>query len=180
MLNLRQFQTEATVWGITLRERFELEVNAREGLKPLDEFTDEDRREEEFRGRVTDVLIANGLHKRAARYVECHRLGYCLVCEGEKPHSFFSVSCCDLRFCPRCGPRMFARLYEKYSPVLAFLRAHPRKGFLLRELTLTSKNTGALSAEEIKQFNRAVKKALKSLMHGVEGWGAIWCDEVGF
>ena len=180
MLNLRQLQTEATVWGISLRERFELEGHVRGGLKPLYEVTDEDRWEEEFRGRVADVLIENGLGKRAARFMECHRFGYCLQCEGEKPHMFFSVLCCDLRFCPRCGARMFARLIEKYSPVLSHLKAHPRRGYLLRELTLTSRNTGNLTADQIKKFNKDVKNTLKALMRGEKGWGAIWCDEVGF
>jgi hypothetical protein len=180
MLNVRQFQQEADAWGVSLRERFELEGHIRGGLKPLDLFTEEDRREEDFRARVADVLIENDLAKRAARYVECHRFGYCLQCEGEKPHTFFSVLCCDLRFCPRCGARMFARLYEKYSPVLSYLKAHLRRSYLLRELTLTSRNTGVLTAEQIKKFNKDVKNTLKTLMRGEKGWGVIWCDEIGF
>jgi len=180
MLNVRQFQAEPSAWNITLRERFELEGHVRGGLKPLDEFTEEDRREEEFRGQVADVLIEHSLGKRAARFMECHMFGYRLQCEGEKPHMFFSVLSCDLRFCPRCGARMFARLCEKYSPVLSHLKAHPRRGYLLRELTLTSRNTGVLTAEQVKKFNKDVKNTLKALMHGQKGWGAIWCDEVGF
>jgi hypothetical protein len=180
MLNLRQFQAEATDWGISLRERFELEGHIRGGLKPLDEFAEGDRREEDFRGRVADILIENGLEKRAARYMECSRFGYCLECEGQKPHKFFSVLCCDIRFCPHCASRMFARLYQKYSPILAHLGSHSRRGFLLRELTLTSRNTGVLNAEQIKQFNKDVKRTLKTLMQSIKGWGAIWCDEVGF
>jgi hypothetical protein len=32
----------------------------------------------------------------------------------------------------------------------------------------------------VKKFNEDVKKTLKELMRGIKGWGAIWCDEVGF
>lgn len=179
MVDLRQFQAEADEWGISLRERFELDGHIRGGLKPLDRFTEEDRKEKVFRGRVADVLIENRMVKRAARFIECLRFGYCLACEGQEAHKFFAVHRCDFRFCPNCAPRMFLQLYEKYSPLLSQISAHVRQGFLLREITLTSANSGTLTSQQIKKFNQDVKKTLKQLMRGVEGWGAIWSDEVG-
>jgi hypothetical protein len=179
VVNLRQFQDEAKAWGISLRERFELDGHIRGGLRPLDRFTEEDRKEEEFRGRVADVLIAARMVKRAARFMECSRFGYVLTCEGHDTHKFFAATRCDFRFCPNCAPRMFRQLYEKYSPLLAHISAHSRKGFRLREITLTSVNTGTLTSQQIKKFNQDVKKTLKQLMRGVDGWGAIWSDEVG-
>jgi hypothetical protein len=179
VLDLRRFQNEADVWGISLCERFELENYARGGLRPLDSFMEEDHREADFRRRVADVLIANGMPKRAGRFMECSRFGYCLACEGQETHKFFAVDRCDFRFCPNCAPRMFLQLHEKHSPILSHVGAHPRRGFMLREITLTSVNTGTLTSQQIKKFNQDVKRTLKQLMRGVEGWGAIWSDEVG-
>ena len=166
--------------GLSLRERFELDAHLREGLKPLEAMTDQDRQDEDFRGRVGDVLIANHLCSKAKRYMECSLFGCCLQCQGDGHHEFFSPLYCDLRFCPRCGPRQYARLVAKYVPVLTYVRTYPKRGYRLRELTLTSKNTGTLTSEQIRTFNEHVKKTLEKIMAGTKGWGAIWCDEVGF
>jgi hypothetical protein len=69
---------------------------------------------------------------------------------------------------------------KKYEPVLKAVSTHKGPGRRIREITLTSRNTGDLTAAQIKKFNLDIKKILKSLMKGVKGWGAIWCDEVGF
>jgi ribosomal protein S27AE len=180
MLNLGQLTREANQAGISLRERLELEGHIRGGLRPLDAYTEEDHREQNFRAKVVDVLTANGLAKKGTRYLECSRFGYCLECDGPLRHRFFSAFYCDLRFCSNCGARTFARLYQKYAPILSYVRSYPQRGFLIRKITLTSKNTGLLTSEQIKKFNEDVKATLKTLLCGVEGWGALWCDEVGF
>jgi hypothetical protein len=55
-----------------------------------------------------------------------------------------------------------------------------KSGFRLREITLTSSNKGVLTKGQPKPFNEAVKFTLRELMDDVQGWGALWCDEVGF
>jgi hypothetical protein len=177
---LGSFESEAEAWGISLGDRYELETLCRPSLKPLEKFTHEDHADFEFRSRVAEALIFGGLPGKAARYLECARKGIVLCCEGHDHHEFFSPMYCDLRFCPRCAPRRFARLYAKHSPVLEHIRRHPIRGFRLRGITLTSRNTGELSTEQIKKFNKDVKKTLRLLMKGVKGWGAIWVNEVGF
>lgn len=180
MLNFGQIETEARFWDISIRERVELQARAAGGICRNADSEDAERKEGEFRACVGDVLISAGLAKKAARYMECSRFAVCLECDGDGRHRFFSPLYCDLRFCPRCGRRMFARLYAKYVPVLSYLRSHHCRGYGLREITLTSKNEGTLTSEQIKRFNLEVKNTLKRLMHHVSGWGAIWCDEVGF
>ena len=180
MIDLAHYEEQARDWGLSLRERFELDAHLREGLKPLEGMTDADRLEEDFRGKVGDILISNRLFSKAKRYMECSRFGCCLQCQGEAHHEFFSPLYCDLRFCPRCGPRQYARLVAKYGPVLTYVRTYPQRGYRLRELTLTSRNTGTLTSEQIRTFNEHVKKTLERIMAGTRGWGAIWCDEVGF
>jgi hypothetical protein len=69
---------------------------------------------------------------------------------------------------------------EKYLPIVAEIAKKPRRGFAFREITLTTKSTGTLTSEQVLKFNRDVKKALKILMKGVSGWGALLCDEVGY
>jgi hypothetical protein len=50
----------------------------------------------------------------------------------------------------------------------------------MREITLTSRNTGTLNSEQILKFNDQVKEVLIRLTKGFAGWGALSCDEVGF
>jgi hypothetical protein len=72
------------------------------------------------------------------------------------------------------------RLIEKYVPAVRALISQRRPGYSLREITLTTRKGDTLNSQQIKEFNEAVKNTLKRLMKGVDGWGAIWCDEVGF
>ena len=180
MTGLAKFESEAREWGIPLSVRIALDSVCRPSLKPLESFDDDDHRDLEFREHVAEVLLFNFLGQKADRYIDCGRRGFRLRCEGEEHHEFFSALYCDLRFCLRCAPRRFARLYAKHAGVLDFVRRSPRRSFLLREITLTSANTGVLASEQIKKFNKDVKKTLKLLMKGVEGWGALCVDEVGF
>ena len=180
MIDVAKFEAQAHEWGISLADRFELESLSRTSIRPLDKFDEEDHKEFEFRGQVAEVLTFHGLAHKANRYIDCARRGYRLRCEGPDQHEFFSPLYCDLRFCPRCAPRRFARLYARHAPVLDFIRHNSRRGFLLREITLTSTNTGELTSEQIKKFNQDVKRTLKALMKGVQGWGALVVDEVGF
>ena len=177
---LEGFESEAQAWGISLADRYDLETLCRPSLKPLEKFTAEDHADFEFRSHVAEVLMFAGLTGKAARYLDCARKGVVLRCQGHEQHEFLSPMYCDLRFCPRCAPRRFARLYAKHSAVLGHIHRHPIRGFRLRGITLTSRNTGELVTDQIKKFNKDVKKTLRLLMKGVKGWGAIWVNEVGF
>jgi hypothetical protein len=182
MIDLRKAESEASQWGISLREWMQLQTRALGNLEPPEssDDSDDDANDEKWRAQVADVLIENDLAPKAKRYIECSRFAIRYECQGPDRHQLFSPAYCDLRFCPRCGPRQYARLMEKYTPALKFISKTPRRGFRARELTLTSKNTGSLTSDQILKFNRDVKKTFKILMKGVSGFGVIWCDEVGF
>jgi hypothetical protein len=157
-----------------------LQVQIFGNIDVFGDFDIDDEPAEEWRGLVSQVLIEHELFSKANHYMECCRYAHLYQCKGEKRHDLFSPIYCDLRFCPSCAPRQFARLIEKYEPVLKAVSAQKKVGFQIREITLTTRNTGSLTPEQIKKFNLDVKTILKSLMHDVDGWGAIWCDEVGF
>ncbi len=180
MIDTSRFRTEADAWGIPLGERFELEAVIRPSFKPLDEFEEEDHRDLAFRRAVADVLISNNLDSKAKRYLSCSRKGRIWRCEGPEQHGYFIPEGCDLRFCPRCAPRQFARLFKKHAAAVDRMHSHARRGFMLRKIELTTENLGTLDTEQIKRFHAQVKKTFKTLMKGVEGWGALIVDEVGF
>jgi hypothetical protein len=71
-------------------------------------------------------------------------------------------------------------LVKKYEPILKSVESSAKPGFRFREITLTSRNVGSLSPLQVNEFNLEIKKTLKFSMRKVTGWGAIWCDEVGF
>lgn len=171
---------ESAQWNISLSERFELEALARSNLKPVNKFEDDDWVDLEFRSIVAEVLTERGLMKKAERFLLCSRQAILLRCKGDLAHEFFSPHYCDLRFCSVCGPRQFRRLYAKHSGVLTFISRRSRRGFRLRLITLTSRNTGSLAYEDIKRFNAQVKATLLRLLGGVTGWGALAVLEVGF
>jgi ribosomal protein S27AE len=179
MIDVIKAEAQATQWGIPLRVWLELQVQIFGNVDAFGDSDIDDGPDEEWRGQVAQVLIEHKLLSKANRYVECCRYAHLYQCKGEKPHDLFSPIYCDLRFCPRCGTRQFARLIKKYEPVLKAVSAYKKAGFRIREITLTTRNTGDLTSAQIKKFNRDIKKTLKSLMHGLKGWGAIWCDEVG-
>jgi hypothetical protein len=180
MIDVIKAEGQATQWGIPLRDWLELQVQIFGNVDAFGDSDIDDELDEEWRGQVSQVLIEHKLFSKAKRYMECSRYAHLYQCKGEGKHDLFSPIYCDLRFCPRCAPRQVARLIEKYEPVLKAVSAHKKAGFRVREITLTSRKTGSLTPAQIKKFNLDIKKTLKSLMRGVDGWGAIWCDEVGF
>jgi hypothetical protein len=179
-VDLAQFEAEAAAWGISLSDRMELESLCQSNTKEVNDLDDDDWKDFGFRSEVAQVLIDNRLEKKGYRYLDCGRKAVHLRCEGEEHHEFCSPLHCDLRFCPTCAPRIYAKLYAKHAPVLSFLKGHRRPGFRLREITLTVLNTGTLTRDMVKRCNLDAKKTLRQLMRGVKGWGAVWVDEVGF
>lgn len=180
MIDIRKAEREAALWGIPLTDYMTLHVRVRGTVDVFGDSKLNDGPEETWRETVADVLVENGLFSKANRFLQCSKFAHLYQCEGAAVHKLFSPIYCDLRFCPRCAPRQFARLMRKYEPIVRAVSGERKPGFKLREITLTSANLGTLSAEQVKAFNKAVKATLKSLMKKVEGWGAIWCDEVGF
>lgn len=180
MIDIKKAEQEAVSWGISLVDYMELNVRVHGTVDVFGDSTLNDGPEENWREVVAEVLVENGLVPKGNRFLQCSKFAHLYKCEGPAPHKLFSPIYCDLRFCPRCGPRQFARLIKKYEPIVRAVSAERTPGFRLREITLTSANLGSLTAHQITVFNKAVKDTLKRLMRQVKGWGAIWCDEVGF
>jgi len=174
--NLEQ---EARAWGLSLDERVELEELCRTVSEPAGHKS-ETWTTFDFRNEVAEGLISNSLVNKAVHYRDCHRKGMVVECQGKTKHKFAMPYCCDSRFCSFCAPRIFMRLYKKHSLVLEHIRTHPIPDYRLREITLTSLNTGRVTNEGVKQFNACVKKTVKILMKGHPKCGAFSVDEVGF
>jgi hypothetical protein len=174
------FAIEAQEWGISLAERLELQEICRGEHLLIAPTTAETWKSLDFRYEVSENLISENFKNKGLRFRDCHRKGMVVECKGQDKHRFAIAYCCDLRFCSFCAPRSFMRLMKKHSPVLEHIRSHPRSDFRLREITLTSLNTGTITKQQVNAFNGYVKKALMILMKGVQGWGALSVDEVGF
>jgi hypothetical protein len=55
-----------------------------------------------------------------------------------------------------------------------------RRGWVFARLDFTMRNTGQMpDGESIRAMNRAVRRVLRRLLRGREGWGFLWCDEFG-
>ena len=143
MIDVIKAEAQAAEWGIPLREWMELQVNAFGNVDTFGQPHIDHEAEEEWRSVVAQVLIDNHLPSMANRFMECCCYAHLYECTGVEKHSLFSPIYCDLRFCPRCAPRQFARLIEKYEPILKTISANKKKGFRLREITLTARNKAA-------------------------------------
>lgn len=180
MINVNKAEREAAEWGIPLVDWMELQTRTRGTVDVFGDVDLDDQANEDWRSVVADVLVESGLIPKADRFLQCSRFAHLYQCKGADLHQLFSPIYCDLRFCPRCAPRQFARLMKKYEPIVRTLGAKRTRDFRLREITLTSANHGSLAPAQIKRFNQDVKTTLHKLMSEIQGWGAIWCDEVGF
>src|SRR5215472_2024645 len=130
LIDVPQATGEAEAWGIELREWMELRTHVFGNADAFGDFISEDSAEEEWRGRVAQVLIENGHAPKANRYIECCRYGVRIQCKGPDAHQLFSPVYCDLRYCPWCGPRQFARLIEKHSPAIKAVTRERKPGYL--------------------------------------------------
>lgn len=180
MIDVRQAEAQAALWGIPLVEWMELNTQVFGNVDAFGPTFADDDLDEQWRGMVAQVLVENKLASKANRFLECCRYAHLYECKGPDNHALFAPIYCDLRFCPRCAPRQFTRLVEKYQSVLKAVSGSRLAGFRFREITLTTRNTRELTPDQIKKFNNDAKRTLKNLMKGIKNWGALLCDEVGF
>jgi len=102
-----------------------------------------------------------GLQRKAQRQIVCCLYGQQYdgsICGQTQGYRVFR---CKNRYCPLCGPAVFARYFEKYlkleTPIDAFLAHNP--SYRLRILDLTTRSFGQMpKPEEIPRFERDVKK----------------------
>jgi hypothetical protein len=108
----------------------ELQVEVFAKLDVFDDPIFEREPDEDWRGQVADVLVKNELRAKATRFLQCSRYVNLYECAGEEKHRLFSPVYCDLRYRPRCGGRQYARLIEKYVPIIEAVNAQKRPGYL--------------------------------------------------
>jgi hypothetical protein len=139
--------------------------------------------------RRADKLVreGRGLQRKAQRQVACCLYGrqydgsVCGQPQGYQPFS------CKNRYCPRCGPAVFAQYFEKYlaleAPIAAFLGEHPE--YRLRILDLTTRSSGEMpTPSEIQRFERDVKKLHRRIAQHLglppKSIAYLYCSEFGF
>ena len=150
------------------------------------------------RGETAKLLYESGLKTKAYRYGRCGRYaiplsGHDLFCDL-KGRTVVPYRC-GLRFCKECAPRNYRALRDKYEG--GFVRqVEARKylgGYVLARVNFTISCDGhELKPDEIRNFNRAIRKMFRLLFPDVK-WsnpakdkkskarraGLSWCDEFG-
>jgi len=126
-----------------------------------------------------------GLRSKANRQAHCRVLGARWMCANDPAHKFYRAYCCKNRFCPRCGPAVFAELFRKYdrlAPVVKQLvPCWPR---VIAKIDITCLNNGEMpTAAAIRKFNQDVRRFFRAIerLYGLsrKDYGVIWCDEFG-
>ena len=110
-------------------------------------------------------------------------------CRDHAEHVFFGEFKCQCRYCPRCGPGVFAALFGKYVGLWPTVKSLlPRNGFrsrvVIAQLDFTAVNLGRMATpEEIRDFNQdireCVRRTLRESGFGSKQYGFLWCDEFG-
>ncbi len=138
------------------------------------------------RGETAKRMHSLGLKSKSHRYGRCGLYGIPL--QGHdlscplKEKSFGNYHC-GLRFCDLCGPATYKRLFERYAPAIGDLvaRESSRSGYVLARVNWTIRATGEMpTSEEIRSFNRAIRKLFKRVLPKGTLFGLIWSDEFGF
>ena len=115
-----------------------------------------------------NALRAQGLRVKAQRRRLCGYVGRVAVCTNTDCHGkFFAPFGCNTRFCPRCGPRLSARLFRQQAhrlrPVADSLLRRP--GYLLAKLDLTTKKLDHMpTPDEIHEFDKCIKRLRAMLL----------------
>jgi hypothetical protein len=135
------------------------------------------------RGRTAQVLFSSGLRSKARRFADCSRVAFRRICSNEpEQHQFYTAFDCGLRFCQQCAPKIFRQLFSRYMrPLAAYVSEHVgQEGHTVAHFDFTIRASGNVpTPEEVRSFNKAIRKILKGAVpKGVE-FGALWCDEFG-
>jgi len=137
------------------------------------------------RGVTARLMYESGQRLKAYRYGRCSR--YAIPLQGHeiscalKDKTFVRYRC-GLRFCDICGPSTYSRLFERYAPAVASVvdAQSSRSGYTLARVNLTIRATGEVpSSEEIRAFNRAIRKLFKQVIPKGAVFGLVWSDELG-
>ena len=140
------------------------------------------------RGEVATGLYAAGLKSKAHRFADCYRNGIPYdCCNPACLTKAFGRFHCGCRFCEYCGPMLYRELMDKYAGLFSKFVAERKshEGYTLARLNFTMKATGDVpTPEEIKRFNRAIRRALKMAVPKDESgglqYGVAWSDEFGY
>jgi hypothetical protein len=90
---------------------------------------------------------------------------------------------CGLRFCDQCAPKLEAQLFSRYAPPLvAYLGGQVgRAGYVLARINFTLRASGqAPTAEEIRAFNKSIRRFFQGLFPKGTVFGVVWIDEFGY
>ncbi|MGB6482894.1 MAG: hypothetical protein WBE86_05340 [Candidatus Acidiferrales bacterium] len=150
-----------------------------------------------FRGRVATLLTlaarewyergeerkAQRLKRKAIRFANCGRLGRSAICSLYPfEHKFYAPHDCCTDFCAKCAQAQRRSLFEKYLQViLRAIGSGAPKGWTLARVTFSLRSDGtAIVPERVKQFNQAVRFTVRKSLGSRNGYGFLFCDEVGF
>ena len=123
------------------------------------------------------ALFALGHETKAQRLACCGRFARRVECPSG--HPFLIRFMCGLRFCRNCAARVFLELFERNVGLERLIVR--RRGWVFARLDFTLRNTGQMpDGESIRAMNCAVRRVLRRLLRGKNGWGFLWCDEFGW
>jgi hypothetical protein len=129
--------------------------------------------------RQADALWRLGLKTKARRLASCCEYGYRV--EDRNGHTFWVAFRCGQRFCLRCGPTTFRKIFDNYASLVRLIPDPLPPGWVLACLDFTLKNTGQLPGPpEIRKMNSAIKRVLRGSLKDEGRWGFIYCDDVGY
>jgi hypothetical protein len=78
-----------------------------------------------------------------------------------------------------CAPSVATKLFERLVALEKVVQ--PKRGWFLRLLDFTVRNTGELpDGKSIRSMNRSVRRVMKKLLGSTKGWGYLWVNEFGF
>jgi hypothetical protein len=125
------------------------------------------------------------LRRKANRLANCGTCGRPMDCSQDANHTFYGEYACEMRYCTRCGEKIFADLFSKYMGLWSVVRPLlVTPGVVIAKLDFTAVNLGRMPTSlEVRQFNEDIRECVaqttRALGYDSKQFGFLYCDEFG-
>ncbi len=135
-----------------------------------------------FIDSMIPILEAHDLLKESERLSDCGRKYNAFRCTGDDYHEhkeFIFPYRCELRICPRCSMKRGIEVRKQALEIIKQIDKSKVNKFALLTLTKKKSNTDAITPEEVRTFNKHVRKLINTLYPKKMNCGALAITEIG-
>ena len=131
---------------------------------------------------MVPILDKEGMQYEAKRLADCNVKYNLFRCENDKYHDltlFAFPYRCELQICDICSGKRGFRVRKDIEKILKKTDKTKTHKFSLLTLTLRMTRQRSITGNQVRYFNKSVRKLINSLFSKSDGCGAIAVTEIG-